>query len=67
MFGTDTVTADTTLYAKWISSTKLTASDGAANDYFGSWVAVSEDGLTVVVGSPDDDISYSDQGSVWIF
>ncbi len=46
---------------------KLVASDGAGGDGFGAWVAVSEDGLTVVVGSPNDDISYSDQGSVWIF
>ncbi len=46
---------------------KLVASDGAANDYFGSWVAVSEDSLTVVIGAPNDDISNSDQGSVWIY
>jgi len=41
---------------------KLTASDGAAGDYFGASVAISGD--TVVVGADGDN---SDQGSAYVF
>ena len=41
---------------------KLTASDGAAGDEFGTSVAV--DGDTIVVGAPGDD---SDEGSAYVF
>jgi uncharacterized repeat protein (TIGR02543 family) len=45
---------------------RLTASDRAANDYFGASVAISGD--TVVVGAYGDDIgSNADQGSAYIF
>ena len=45
---------------------KLTASDGAANDYFGHSVAMSGD--TVVVGAHCDDVGgYADPGSAYIF
>jgi hypothetical protein len=45
---------------------KLTASDGAANDWFGYSVAVSGD--VVVVGAPYDDISANtDQGAAYVF
>ncbi len=45
---------------------KLTAADGAANDNFGSAVAVSGD--TAVVGAPNDDVgANSNQGSAYIF
>jgi parallel beta-helix repeat protein len=45
---------------------KLTASDGATNDFFGESVAISGD--TVVVGAPVDDIgTNADQGSAYVF
>jgi len=46
----------------WTQQSKLTASDGAANDLFGSSVAVSGD--TVVVGAYSDDMR---QGSAYVF
>jgi uncharacterized protein (DUF2345 family) len=54
----------------WVTTStytaKLTASDGAAEDYFGASVAISGD--TVVVGALGDDIgSNADQGSAYIF
>ena len=47
--------------------TNLVASDGAANDYFGTSVAVSGDGNTIVVGAMFDDDKGSDSGSVYVF
>ncbi|MCI5125393.1 MAG: hypothetical protein D3925_13200 [Candidatus Electrothrix sp. AR5] len=44
---------------------KLTAVDGAANDWFGLSVAVSED--TVVVGAYFDDDKGCDSGSAYVF
>ncbi|MSQ08671.1 MAG: hypothetical protein EXR44_05165, partial [Dehalococcoidia bacterium] len=46
----------------WTQQQKLTASDGAANDYFGGSVAVSGD--TAVVGAYGDD---SEKGSAYVF
>ncbi|MBA4122879.1 MAG: VCBS repeat-containing protein [Acidobacteria bacterium] len=49
-----------------VSQTKLTASDGAAGDLFGSSVAISGD--TAIVGSYRDDIGANvDQGSAYVF
>jgi len=48
--------------SSWTEEKKLTASDGAEDDYFGYRVAV--DGDTVVVGSPGDD-DWS--GSAYVF
>ena len=50
-----------------IYNTKLTASDGAKNDQFGSYssVAISDD--TVVVGAHKDDDKGKDSGSAYIF
>jgi FG-GAP repeat/Abnormal spindle-like microcephaly-assoc'd, ASPM-SPD-2-Hydin len=45
----------------WIQQAELTASDGAADDYFGSSIAVS--GSTVVVGAP----SLFAQGAAYVF
>ena len=45
--------------------TKLTASDGAASDYFGDSVAI--DGDTLVVGARYDDDNGSASGSVYVF
>jgi hypothetical protein len=50
----------------WQIQAKLTASDGGADDGFGTSVAVSGD--TAVVGAPYDDIGTSgNQGSVYVF
>ena len=44
---------------------KLTASDGAANDHFGSAVAIAGD--TIAVGSPFHNNPAADQGAVYVF
>ncbi len=44
---------------------KLTASDGAANDRFGTSVAI--DGNTAVIGARLDDVVAVDQGSAYVF
>ena len=49
----------------WTEQTKLTASDGAAGDYFGGSVSVS--GETAVVGAFGDDDNGSDSGSAYVF
>jgi FG-GAP repeat len=49
----------------WVFQAKLTASDAAADDLFGSSVSVSGD--TVLVGSPgDDDVAIS-SGSAYVY
>ena len=50
----------------WGQVTKLTASDGAANDYFGRSVSIFGD--TIVIGANFDDIgTNSHQGSAYVF
>ena len=50
----------------WHLLEQLFASDGSANDYFGTSVAIS--GNTVVVGAfADDSGANTDQGSAYIF
>ncbi|MDO8749562.1 MAG: prepilin-type N-terminal cleavage/methylation domain-containing protein [Dehalococcoidia bacterium] len=50
----------------WSQQAKLTASDGAAEDYFGVSVAISGD--TAVVGAYWDDVgSNTEQGSAYLF
>jgi hypothetical protein len=50
----------------WGEVTKLTASDGTANDRFGFSVSISGD--TIVVGADKDDIdANTDQGSAYVF
>jgi hypothetical protein len=44
---------------------KLTASDGAANDYFGQSVAIFDD--IIMVGARKDDDNGSDSGSAYIY
>ena len=54
--------------AGWADATetaKLTASDGAGEDYFGRSVSVDED--TVVVGAWGDDDNGPDSGSAYVF
>jgi len=50
----------------WTQQGKLTASDGAASDYFGVSVALSGD--TALVGAYGDDVGANgDQGSAYVF
>ena len=50
----------------WVEELKLTASDGAAGDFFGFSVAIS--GSIIVVSAPGDDIdSNIEQGSAYVF
>ncbi len=49
----------------WVQQDKLTASDGAASEYFGVSVAISGD--TIVVGAKWDDDKGTDSGSAYIF
>ncbi|GMQ81752.1 MAG: hypothetical protein BMS9Abin05_1187 [Rhodothermia bacterium] len=50
---------------EWNREHKLTPSDGAPNDYFGSTVAVS--GNIVIGASPQDDEIFDRSGSVYVF
>ncbi|MCB9336589.1 MAG: FG-GAP repeat protein [Lewinellaceae bacterium] len=49
----------------WVEQAKLTASDGAANDYFGQSVSISGD--YAIVSAYQDDDDGSDSGSAYIF
>jgi hypothetical protein len=49
----------------WIAHSKLTASDGAANDWFGFRLALSGD--IAVIGARSDDVGAVDQGSAYTF
>jgi FG-GAP repeat len=51
--------------AFWAQQAKLTASDGAAGDFFGSGVGVAGD--SIVVGSPRDDDDADNSGSAYVF
>ncbi|MBC8170963.1 MAG: hypothetical protein H7X77_04810, partial [Anaerolineae bacterium] len=44
---------------------KLTASDGATDDYFGTIVAI--DGDTAIIGAPRDDGTGTESGAAYIF
>ena len=49
----------------WSEQAKLTASDGASNDYFGC--SVSIDGDTAVIGASRDDDNGIDSGSAYVY
>jgi hypothetical protein len=52
----------------YVYQQEITASDKAANDQFGFSTAVSSDGTTIIVGTPNDDPGgLSNQGSAYIF
>jgi len=51
--------------ASWTQQQKLSADDGAREDAFGTSVAIS--GTTAVIGSSDNDITTTDQGSAYTF
>jgi len=48
----------------WTQQARLTASDGAAGDYFGK---IALNGDTALVGAPRDDDRGTDSGSVYVF
>jgi hypothetical protein len=49
----------------WTEQQKITADDGAAGDYFGRSVSISDD--TLVVGAHADDDKGSDSGSAYVY
>jgi hypothetical protein len=49
----------------YLQQQKITAFDGAATDNFGFNVVISGD--YILVGSPNDDISFTNQGSAYLF
>ncbi|PKL36512.1 hypothetical protein CVV38_01240 [Candidatus Peregrinibacteria bacterium HGW-Peregrinibacteria-1] len=51
----------------WGQIKKLTASDGAAGDWFGRSLAMSDDNQYVVVGAYTDDDGFDAAGSVYIY
>jgi hypothetical protein len=50
---------------QWLETAKLTASDGAADDWFGESVAT--DGNAAIVGAPNQDEAAVDAGAVYVF
>ncbi len=64
----ETRRASATVLNAFAQQSKLTASDGEAEDYFGFSVAISDDGDTAAVGVYADDIgSNINQGAVYVF
>ena len=52
----------------WSQTAELTATDGAANDYFGFSVALSADGATALVGAWEKNVSGNSQrGAAYVF
>ncbi len=51
----------------WNQQHELTASDGAAVDYFGNSVALSSDGNTALVGATGKTIVHNSQGAAYVF
>jgi len=51
----------------WTQQQHLTAGDAAAFDQFGHSVALSSDGTTAIVGSWNDSVGASYQGSAYVF
>lgn len=49
----------------WEQQTKLIASDGSSNDWFGASVGISED--VIIIGAPNDSDAGYDIGSAYIF
>ncbi len=49
----------------WVQQLRIIAIEGAAEDHFG--VSVNIDGDYAIIGAPNDDGSFTDQGSAYIF
>ena len=53
--------------SSWILHSTLVADDGGGNDVFGLSVAINGDGSSILIGARQDDITYADQGSAYVF
>ena len=51
----------------WVEVNQLTASDAQNYDYFGISVAISDDGLILVVGAPGEDTAVNYGGKVYTY
>ncbi len=51
----------------WTQQSQLTASDGAAGDYFGVSAALSDDGHAMLVGAYWDDVGAQNEGSAYFY
>lgn len=51
----------------WLQQAKLTASNGAAMDWFGQSVDMNEDGNTIVIGAYQTDNNGNNSGSAYIY
>ncbi len=60
-------TKPSTGWASMSSAVKLTASDGAAGDRFGSSASVSADGSTITIGASGSDSGGGDAGAAYVF
>ena len=56
-----------TVYYPNVEQAKLVASDRIASDYFGTAVAISDDGLRVAIGAYGQDGGVSNSGAAYIF
>ena len=66
--GSGSLTLAASALAGLSQQAQLNASDGAAFDDFGTTVALSTDGMTAIVGAPEDTVgSNGSQGSAYIF
>ena len=67
--GTDSGSAYVFKYngTSWTQQSKLTASDGAASDWFGYSVSISSDGTTALIGARLDDDKGTNSGSAYVF
>ena len=64
--GTDSAYIYELIDETW-QETKLLASDGTSNNYFGHSVSISGDGATALVGAPRDDGNANSSGSSYIY
>ena len=56
-----------TLSKAWAQTTELIAADGAAGDYFGTWVSMSRDGSTVATGAGHKTVNGNlNQGAIYV-
>ena len=60
-------TKPSTGWATMSSAVKLTASDGAAGDRFGSSASISADGSTITIGAHGSDSGGGDAGAAYVF
>jgi len=69
-FGSGTTTFSLTFGPDWTvapTESKLTASDGATSDGFGSYVSLNSDATYFIAGAPNDDDGNTSAGSAYVF